>query len=335
MIESLREDLPCHRGAPDKLPARRLATLEWAGELKIPFTTGILVGIGEDRAGPDRRAAGDRRLPRAPRPRAGGDRPELPAQAGHRDARPPAVPGGGPPGRDPARARDPPARRARAGPAEPGERHERAAGRRASTTGAACPRSPPTSSTPSGRGRRCERLREATEAAGKQLAPRLAVYPEFIDWVHPDLRFATIDRADAEGLGRDDPGARAPAALRGRRQRRPTAPRSSSPAAARPPGTPAPTPQPTELPLTGEPRGAIKEVLDGARAGQELGLEEIVTLFSRARHGRRRRRRSSPTSCAARPRRHGHVRPHPQHQLHEPVHLQVQVLRVREGPAAA
>ena len=49
MIESLREDLPCHRGAPDKLPARRLATLEWAGELRIPFTTGILVGIGEDR----------------------------------------------------------------------------------------------------------------------------------------------------------------------------------------------------------------------------------------------------------------------------------------------
>src|SRR3954466_5917872 len=50
MLETLREDLPCHRGAPDKLPARRLATLEWAGELRIPFTTGILVGIGEDRA---------------------------------------------------------------------------------------------------------------------------------------------------------------------------------------------------------------------------------------------------------------------------------------------
>src|SRR3954449_4397706 len=50
MLESLREDLPCHRGAPDKDPARRLATLEAAGELRIPFTTGILVGIGEDRA---------------------------------------------------------------------------------------------------------------------------------------------------------------------------------------------------------------------------------------------------------------------------------------------
>ena len=49
MVESLRDDLECHRGAPDKTPERRLATLEAAGELAIPFTTGILVGIGEDR----------------------------------------------------------------------------------------------------------------------------------------------------------------------------------------------------------------------------------------------------------------------------------------------
>src|SRR3954471_807034 len=49
MLESLRDDLDCHRGSPDKEPTRRLATLEAAGELAIPFTTGILVGIGEDR----------------------------------------------------------------------------------------------------------------------------------------------------------------------------------------------------------------------------------------------------------------------------------------------
>ena len=51
MIESLAEDLAAHRSAPDKEPARRLATLDAAGELHIPFTTGILVGIGDDRAG--------------------------------------------------------------------------------------------------------------------------------------------------------------------------------------------------------------------------------------------------------------------------------------------
>ncbi len=50
MIESLNAGLDCHRGAPDKTPARRLATLEMAGELDIPFTTGVLVGIGESRA---------------------------------------------------------------------------------------------------------------------------------------------------------------------------------------------------------------------------------------------------------------------------------------------
>src|SRR3954453_22062845 len=50
MLESLNADLDCHRGSPDKEPARRLATLEAAGSLQIPFTTGILVGIGESRA---------------------------------------------------------------------------------------------------------------------------------------------------------------------------------------------------------------------------------------------------------------------------------------------
>ncbi|MEX2421993.1 MAG: 7,8-didemethyl-8-hydroxy-5-deazariboflavin synthase CofG, partial [Actinomycetota bacterium] len=36
-----------HFGSPDKLPAVRLRTIEDAGRLAIPFTTGILVGIGE------------------------------------------------------------------------------------------------------------------------------------------------------------------------------------------------------------------------------------------------------------------------------------------------
>jgi FO synthase len=40
--------MPHHR-APDKRPDRRLAMIEWAGRLRIPFTTGILVGIGETR----------------------------------------------------------------------------------------------------------------------------------------------------------------------------------------------------------------------------------------------------------------------------------------------
>ena len=40
----------CHFGSPDKDPAVRLETIRHAGELKIPFTSGILIGIGETRA---------------------------------------------------------------------------------------------------------------------------------------------------------------------------------------------------------------------------------------------------------------------------------------------
>ncbi|HYH52686.1 MAG TPA: 5-amino-6-(D-ribitylamino)uracil--L-tyrosine 4-hydroxyphenyl transferase CofH [Solirubrobacterales bacterium] len=49
MLESVDERLmeTVHAGSPTKHPAARLATIEAAGELKIPFTSGILVGIGE------------------------------------------------------------------------------------------------------------------------------------------------------------------------------------------------------------------------------------------------------------------------------------------------
>ena len=49
MLESVSERLmqTVHAGSPTKHPARRLATIRMAGELRIPFTSGILVGIGE------------------------------------------------------------------------------------------------------------------------------------------------------------------------------------------------------------------------------------------------------------------------------------------------
>jgi FO synthase len=49
MLESTAERLmgTVHAGSPTKHPAVRLATIEAAGELQIPFTSGILVGIGE------------------------------------------------------------------------------------------------------------------------------------------------------------------------------------------------------------------------------------------------------------------------------------------------
>ena len=47
MLESINPDLVVHQGSPTKHPERRLETIRAAGELKIPFTSGILVGIGE------------------------------------------------------------------------------------------------------------------------------------------------------------------------------------------------------------------------------------------------------------------------------------------------
>jgi len=49
MLESVSERLmdTVHAGSPTKHPTKRLATIEAAGELRIPFTSGILVGIGE------------------------------------------------------------------------------------------------------------------------------------------------------------------------------------------------------------------------------------------------------------------------------------------------
>ena len=54
MLESAAERL-CerggpHHGSPDKSPAARLETIRLAGEANVPFTSGVLIGIGETRA---------------------------------------------------------------------------------------------------------------------------------------------------------------------------------------------------------------------------------------------------------------------------------------------
>ncbi len=57
-----------------------------------------------------------------------------------------------------------------------------------------------------------ERLRAATEAAGLELAPRLAVYPEYMadldQWADPAVARVALTRADASGLAREDALAR-------------------------------------------------------------------------------------------------------------------------------
>ncbi|MDA8044980.1 MAG: 5-amino-6-(D-ribitylamino)uracil--L-tyrosine 4-hydroxyphenyl transferase CofH [Actinomycetota bacterium] len=287
MIESLRDDLDAHRGAPDKVPARRLATLEQAGRLAIPFTTGILVGIGEHRQ--DRvdaleaiAAAHARHghvqevivqnfLPKAGTAmhRADPCPPEdfLDAIALARTILPPDVHVQAPPNLS-----DDFGRLLDAGIDDWG-------GVSPVTADFVNPERP----WPS-----LDRLRAATEAAGMALAPRLTIYPEFAAdpqrWLDPAMRFAVLDRADAENLGRDDPGAVFPQRVGEYRNvgdgaevilvgRRSTQWYSGADE----------TPMMLVGPTSGGRAAAgspIGEVLAGVRLGQEPGEDEITVLFS-------------------------------------------------------
>ena len=73
-----------HYGSPDKEPAVRLRVLEDAGRSAVPFTTGVLLGIGETYAERVDALFAIRASAHAVRARAGGDRPELPGQAATR-----------------------------------------------------------------------------------------------------------------------------------------------------------------------------------------------------------------------------------------------------------
>ena len=85
----------------------------------------------------------------------------------------------------------------------------RSAGRcstRASTTGAASRRSPPTTSTPSGRGPRSTGSASVTAAAGFTLRERLTVHPSYVvagePWIDPRVRPHVAALADDDGLAR-------------------------------------------------------------------------------------------------------------------------------------
>jgi FO synthase len=101
-----------------------------------------------------------------------------------------------------------------------------------------------------------DRLAAATEAAGKVLAPRLTVYPEYglrpDEWLHPDVRFGVLCASDGEGLAREGAwsagGHEAPPDL---------LTRAGGAAAG----------------------GKVGEVLAGVELGQQVGVDEIVTLL--------------------------------------------------------
>jgi FO synthase len=129
-----------------------------------------------------------------------------------------------------------------------------------------------------------DRLRTVTEDRGLVLAPRLTAYPEFVldpeRWLDAGLRFAVLDRSDAEGMGRDDPGALLPqrfdrAADVGTGAEVVVVGRRSTAWYSGSDGRP-----PSLVPGRVAANGAIRELLDGVLAGSEVGEDEIVTLFS-------------------------------------------------------
>jgi FO synthase len=254
MIESLNPDLDCHRGAPDKTPERRLATLEAAGELAIPFTTGILVGIGEspcDRVDAlEAIAASHRRHGHIQEVIVQNFLPK-PGTAMH-DA--PACP-----------PEDYLRTLAMARLILPDDVHLQAPPNLSDDFAVLLDAgiddwggvSPVTADhvNPERPWPALERLREVTEASGHVLAPRLTIYPEYAlepaRWVDDRLRFAVLDHGDAEALARDDSWYSG-----------------------------ADVTPPVLVPGRPSAGGAVAEVLAGVDVGQSVGEDEIVTLFS-------------------------------------------------------
>ncbi|MEE8370896.1 MAG: 7,8-didemethyl-8-hydroxy-5-deazariboflavin synthase CofG, partial [Sphingomonadales bacterium] len=211
MLESISERL-CkkggpHHGSPDKHPAERLKVLELAGERRIPFTTGLLIGIGETRQ--ERlqalAAIGDIHerhghiqevIIQAFQPKPGTRMADR-APPGFRELMWTIAA---------ARLLLGPKMNIQAPPNLSSDNYPDLIAAGINDWGGVSPVTPdyvnPEAPWPE-----IDRLREGTEAKGKVLAPRLAIYPEYIrdleNWTDPALRPHVLKRIDAGGLARD------------------------------------------------------------------------------------------------------------------------------------
>ncbi|MBB3770239.1 FO synthase [Angulomicrobium tetraedrale] len=261
MIETTAERLSArggpHFGSPDKLPAARLSTLEAAGRAGVPFTTGLLIGIGETRLErieallairdsharhghvqeviiQNFRAKPGTKMAGAPEPTL---EEHLWTVAVARLILGPAISLQAPPNLQPE-----------------GLKALIDAG--INDWGGVSPVTPdhvnPEAPWPA-----LAALAAATAKAGKVLSPRLAVYPAFIEdrarWLDPAVAPLVLRRADGAGLAHES-GWRVGAAE------------------ARVVEWPA-------APAIAGPETALAGVLDKAVAGRELGEDEIVALF--------------------------------------------------------
>jgi FO synthase len=258
MLEGIAPSLSArggpHFGSPDKDPAVRLETIRLAGEARVPFTTGILIGIGETR---DERIAALLAIK------------ELHGRYGHiqeiiiQNFR-------AKPGTQMADAPEPDledllwtiasAREVfgahmsiQAPPNLSGDNFSVLIDAGINDWGGVSPVTPD-HVNPEAPWPEVVRLRSGTAEKGKVLAARLPVYPRYIDedgWIDPAVRPAVLRAMDGDGLARDDfwsPGV---------------------------PGT-----DPVAPALVGGDGRSIGKILDTALAGGRLSEGEISTLFA-------------------------------------------------------
>ena len=260
MLESVSERLCArggpHHGSPDKHPRRRLASIRAAGEQRVPFTSGMLIGIGETR---EERI--DSLLALRELNDAYGHIQEIIIQnfrpkAETRMARWPAPP------LDEllwtiaiARLLFAPSMNIQAPPnLNPGVL-SRLIDAGINDWGGVSPVTPdhvnPEAPWPA-----LDALERATNAAGKQLVERLAIYPAFAreadTWVDPALRTALVRRIDADGWPRSDEWS---------------------------PGVRVAFPDPATRFARPAIASEIPAILARAQAGATLGEAEIVRLF--------------------------------------------------------
>ncbi len=210
MLETTAERLSAkggpHWASPDKEPARRLETIRLAGELEIPFTSGILIGIGETR---------EERIDALLALKALGEQhghlqevivQNFRAKPGTRMAAHPE------PSLDEhlwtiaaARILLGPGWHVQAPPNLAFDDFPRLLDAGIDDWGGV---SPVTVDhvNPEAPWPELERLRDATRSRGLELAPRLPVYPEYVGerWLDPGVLQFVLRSADATGLARDD-----------------------------------------------------------------------------------------------------------------------------------
>jgi FO synthase len=246
-----------HFGSPDKDPAARLATIRMAGEQRVPFTTGILIGIGETRRERIDALLALRDLHAMHghiqeiiiqnfRPKPGTRMADVPAPSLDEHLWTIAM----------ARLIFPPSMNIQAPPnLNPGQLNRLVAAG-INDWGGVSPVTPD-HVNPEAPWPHLRVLERATQAAGKRLVQRLAIYPSYArasdSWVDPGLRTAVLHRIDADGWPRTDDWS---------------------------PGTAAPlTPDAQRIPAPHVASDGIGPILERAAAGRALGENDIVRLF--------------------------------------------------------